>query len=245
VGQSSTQGILTLFGNSSGSTSLTASASAAGTMTIPSATDTLMGRATVDTQTNKTIDAEATGNNISVPAKAFFAAAGCNNATAGSSWDIGTSNAPTAACAGSNVRKGVLQFARGNVAYISFHLPLDWNSGANIGLKIGFTTTDTTSAHVTSFSVQTGCNKTDGTATDDPALNTANAVNATNGASNISGGEQIANSSSLTTTGCVAGYDLDLVITRNNTGTDTNTDTAVAVKWAELTFSRTMNAANR
>ncbi|KKL26399.1 hypothetical protein LCGC14_2395710, partial [marine sediment metagenome] len=44
---------------------LTASATAARTITFPDATDTLVGKATTDTLINKTFDANATGNSIS------------------------------------------------------------------------------------------------------------------------------------------------------------------------------------
>lgn len=59
---------LSLNGSGSGSTVLNASAAASGTLTLPAATDTLVGKATTDTLTNKTLSSPAlsgtvTGNN--------------------------------------------------------------------------------------------------------------------------------------------------------------------------------------
>ncbi len=56
---------LLLAGSSSGTTTVNASATASGTLTLPAATDTLVGRATTDTLTNKTFDANGTGNSLS------------------------------------------------------------------------------------------------------------------------------------------------------------------------------------
>ena len=47
----------TFSGSSSGSTTLAASATASGTLTLPATTDTLVGKATTDTLTNKTLTA--------------------------------------------------------------------------------------------------------------------------------------------------------------------------------------------
>jgi hypothetical protein len=190
-------------------------------------------------------NAESPNSALSVPTKLFFMAAGCNNATAGNGWQIGAANAPTPACQGTHTRKGVLQFARGNVAYIELELPVDWNFGVNVDLKIAFTTTDTTNGHFTAWSVQTGCNSLTGTSTDDPVLNAAQTVSSTVGSTAVSGAEYLTLLTAMNTTGCSAGNNLVLAITRNNSGSDTNTDTAVAAKWAELTFGRTMNSTNR
>lgn len=50
-----TGGAITMPGSSSGSTVLQPSAAASGTLTLPAATDTLVGKATTDTLTNKTL----------------------------------------------------------------------------------------------------------------------------------------------------------------------------------------------
>jgi hypothetical protein len=190
-------------------------------------------------------NAESPNSAFSAPTKLFFMAAGCNNVTAGNGWQIGTANAPSPACQGTHTRKGVLQFARGNVAYVELELPTDWNFGVNVDLKIAFTTTDSTNGHFTAWNVQTGCNSLGGTTTDDPALNAAQTISYTIGSTSVSGAEYLATLTALNMTGCSAGNNLVLAITRNNSGADTNTDTAVAAKWAELTFGRTMNSTNR
>ncbi len=242
---SSVLGTLSLLGSSGGGLAIEPPAFASGINTLQSVTDTFVYRASTDTLTNKTINAESTGNNISIPAKAFFSAAGCINGTAASSWDIGASNQPTAVCVGTNSVKGKLQFARGNQSYINFELPSDWNSSANVDLRIAYTTTDTTSGHVTAFDVQTGCNNVNGTTTDDPVLNLQQIASLTTGSGAVSGGSFEMILSGVTMTGCAANFNLVVSITRDNSGTDTNTDTAVAVKYGELTFSRTMNGSNR
>jgi hypothetical protein len=52
---------ITLAGSGSGSTVLQAASSASGTLTLPAATDTLVGQATSDTLTNKTLTSPSIG----------------------------------------------------------------------------------------------------------------------------------------------------------------------------------------
>lgn len=59
-------GQLLLANTSSGVTTLSPGATSAGTLTLPTGTDTLIGKATTDTLTNKTYDTAGTGNTLKI-----------------------------------------------------------------------------------------------------------------------------------------------------------------------------------
>lgn len=73
-------GTVILKGSSSGTTTVNASAAASGTLTLPAATDTLVGRATSDTLSNKIIDTANT-NALKVNGNVLIASAGTANVT--------------------------------------------------------------------------------------------------------------------------------------------------------------------
>ncbi len=70
-----------------------------------------MTEASTNTVTEKTIDAEASGNVITIPEERWFDVAGCNDTVAGPILDVPTANAAVPLCdTGTNTQKGVLGF---------------------------------------------------------------------------------------------------------------------------------------
>lgn len=96
-GAISTAGGITYNGGTSGTTVLAASATASGTLTLPAATDTLVGKATTDTFTNKTFDANDTGNSLSNVEVADFAASAITDSTDTIAANDSDSQVPTTA----------------------------------------------------------------------------------------------------------------------------------------------------
>jgi hypothetical protein len=72
----STLGTIAFAGNTSGTTTLQPAAAASGTLTLPAATDTLIGKATADVLTNKTYDTAGSGNVFKINGTAISAVTG-------------------------------------------------------------------------------------------------------------------------------------------------------------------------
>ena len=89
-------------GSTSGTTLLQASATASGTLTLPAATDTLIGKATTDTLTNKTFNTAGTGNSFSINSNAItgYTGTGAVVALSASPTFTGTVNAAIIAATG-------------------------------------------------------------------------------------------------------------------------------------------------
>lgn len=75
-------GTLSLAGSTSGTTAVQPAVAASGTLTLPAATDTLVGKATTDTLTNKTYDTAGTGNTFKISGTSITAISGNTNKVA-------------------------------------------------------------------------------------------------------------------------------------------------------------------
>jgi hypothetical protein len=163
------------------------------------------------TLTGTTLDAEGTGNVITVPRRYWYPAAGANGATAGPIWDIpAASGAVAAVIAGTNTIKGVLDFAdSANLsAQLTHKLPSTWTGTVDANIK--WLTTATTGDVV--WQLSTIC--VADAETDDPAFNTASTITDTaKGTTNQTNDAAI---TTVTVTGCAAGELLHLKIQRDS-----------------------------
>jgi hypothetical protein len=189
---------------------------------------------------NISYDAEGTGNTLSVPVKFWLSAAGCNNATAAPSFDLPTSNAPTAACYGTSPQRfGALDFADGASALTStFHvtLPADWTATGGVDLKyIWFSGSTSTNSVV--WTAQTVC-VADGEDLLAPTFNAAQTVaDANNATANTRNSASI---TGVTTTGCAAGETMYFRVGRDPTNASDTLAATASLLGVELTLRRAM-----
>lgn len=181
------------------------------------------------TLTNKTLDAEGTGNVLTIPRRIWLPAAGCNNATAGNVWDLPTSNPAVPACkTGTNTQMGVLDFADGSnlSAQLTYALPTTWTG--TVDARIKWLTSATTGNVV--WQIQTIC--VADAETDDPAFNTASTV--TDAAKGTTLQTNDAAITGVTTTGCAAGELMHLKILRDSAHASDNLSATARLIGVEL-----------
>lgn len=161
--------------------------------------------------TNKTLDAEGTGNLLTLPRRIWFPAAGCTNVTAGDIWDLPASNPAVSACkTGTNTQMGVLDFAdSANLsAQLTYALPTTWTG--TVDARIKWLTSATSGSVV--WQLATIC--VADAETDDPAFNTASTV--TDAAKGTTLQTNDAAITTVTVTGCAAGELMHLKISRDS-----------------------------
>ncbi len=146
-----------------------------GTNFVQSASNCVLTDST-DTLQFKTLNVEDSGNVITTVSKVTMIAAGCDNATAASAFDLPTSGTPTKVCLGTSPhRLGALGFADGatNTGLTAIELPSDWTGNVDLRLLYGG---DTSSANNIRWQVSTAC-VADGEDQLNPTYNTASASN--------------------------------------------------------------------
>lgn len=165
------------------------------------------------TLTNKTLDAEGTGNVLTVSFTEYWPSAVCDSGGAYiPNWNANGSDYPVASCVfGSNGVLAVSTFPDGATKYIykDFRLPSDW--AGVIDLSIFWRTTATTGNVV--WQLQTSCTA-DGESVD-PAVNTVQTT--TDATQGVASRFNTATLSTVTTTGCAAGEMLHLRFFRDPT----------------------------
>lgn len=201
---------------------------AAGTdYTSPSSTETV---------TNKTLDAEGTGNLITVPWKVWMRSGWCQNATPGSTWSTPVTDPAVLACnTGTNTQKATWDFADGaNSLSVQNNLMMPSDFTGTVDLRFKWFTSATSGSVV--WQAQTIC--VADAETSDPAFNAASTV--TDAAKGTTLQDNDATITGLTVTGCAAGELLYLRVFRDPShGSDTLAATA-QLRGVEITFRRGM-----
>jgi hypothetical protein len=167
-----------------------------------------------DTFTNKTLDAEAGGNLLKFPILIVLQTAGCNNATAGTAFDLPTASAAAAACFGTTTTQGALNYvdAATTTATTHFTIPNDWaGTGSNVDIDL-YWFANLASANAVRWSVAVGCIADSEAISTGPTYNTASA-----GATAYTGTANQRKTSSftgVTTTGCATNETMYLQVQR-------------------------------
>lgn len=174
-------------------------------------------------------------NNLVI--KVDILAAGCNNATSATAWDLPTSTPAGTACSGTSTTTGFLGFADGVTTAATNHLdlPTDWTATGGVDLRLLYTGT-TPSTNNIRWQVSTAC-VGDGEDLAAPSYNTASAANV---AGPATGGQRKSTTfTGVAITNCAAGETMYLRVERvGGDGGDTYTGDAHLLS-VEVTYRRT------
>lgn len=196
-----------------------------------------VGTSTTDTLTNKTLDVEGTGNSLTTVHKTWLTAAGCNNATASSFWDLGTSLAPTPACknssSGATAQNAALDFPDSDGMYFGqsqMMLPEDFTG--TVDAKIKWMAAATSGDVI--WNVSTIC--VADAEVDNPSFNTVSTVTDTAKGTTLQTND--AAITTVTITGCSAGELMHVKISRDRTTSGDTITGVVSFLGLQLTTRR-------
>lgn len=198
-------------------------------------TDTGITASSTDTLTNKTLDAEGTGNAVTLSFTLSMPFAGCSGATAGTIWDIPSSGAMVPTCTlGTNSIQGYGAFADGSSlsAQYTWLIPSDWSGALDFR---GKWFTSATSGDAV-FQIQTSC-VADGE-TNDPSFNTASTVTDTAKGTTLQMNDFAING--VTTTGCAAGELMHIKFLRDSAHASDSLAATANVIGLEMKYRRAM-----
>lgn len=188
------------------------------------------------TLTNKTIDAEGTGNVITTVQRAWFQAVNCTGTTASLNWDTIATLAPATACTAGTTNTGLIRglaaFSNSEISQMQAHLalPSDW-TGA-IDLKFKWETSATSGSVVW----QAAAICVADAEVNDAAWNTASTV--TDAAKGTTLQTNDASITGLTATGCAAGEILHLKVFRDPAHASDDLAATADLIGVELTMRR-------
>lgn len=192
-----------------------------------------------DTLTNKTVDAEGTGNSITIPFKFYLPAATCAGTTGTINWDTSATLAPTATCAAGSTETtlilGTADFPDSDGDYqmqFSWMLPSDW-TGA-VDLKFTWLAAATSGDVI--WKASTVC-RADAEVRD-AAFNTASTVTDTAKGTTLQ--LNTASITGVTATGCAAGELMTLKVARDRTTSGDTITGVVSLVGVEMTYRRAM-----
>lgn len=133
--------LIAFSGSSSGVTTLKASPVASGSLLLPSASDTLIGKATADTLTNKTFDTSGSGNILKISGNTIVSIAPIGSATVAAT----TNGAWIPACSVGSITTAYASYERdGNLVYANwdFTMPISATSTQAIVTGLPFPSND-------------------------------------------------------------------------------------------------------
>jgi hypothetical protein len=173
-----------MSGSTSGTTLLRPSAVASGTLDLPAATDTLVGKATVDQFTNKSYNTEGTGNDFTSVVLFEWQAGVCQNGVATLGFSFKTSAFPSAGCLdGTNTVTGTADFDKDTDESVQWRFMLPTSAGEGgtftgaVDVEVEWVANDT-GTNSANFCVATGATATGGSM--DPALDDKTCANSAN-----------------------------------------------------------------